>query len=182
MSEAVGLSGDIVETIRGLEAVSRRLEPESGERSMVRDAVVAYAEDFLEGMAQRKTYEIEKEKARELRASPFTEEAADIGELLQLIEHCVIGPGLNPAAGGHLAYIPGGGIYSSSLGDYLADVTNEYAGVRFAGPGAVEMENMLLDWMAELVGYPAGSGGNLASGGSIANLIAIVTAREAHGL
>ncbi len=182
MSEAVGLSGDIAERIRGLEAVSRRLEPESGERSMVRDAVVAYAEDFLEGMAQRKTYEIEKEKAGELRASPFDDEGGGIGELLQLVERCVVEPGLNPAAGGHLAYIPGGGIYFSSLGDYLADVTNEYAGVRFAGPGAVEMENMLLDWMAELVGYPPGSGGNLASGGSIANLIAIVTAREAHGL
>jgi glutamate/tyrosine decarboxylase-like PLP-dependent enzyme len=36
--------------------------------------------------------------------------------------------------------------------------------------------------MAELVGYPAGSGGNLSSGGSIANLIGIVTARDACGL
>jgi glutamate/tyrosine decarboxylase-like PLP-dependent enzyme len=32
------------------------------------------------------------------------------------------------------------------------------------------------------VGYPAEAGGNIASGGSLANLIAIVTAREAHGL
>jgi glutamate/tyrosine decarboxylase-like PLP-dependent enzyme len=54
--------------------------------------------------------------------------------------------------------------------------------MRFAGPGSVEMENLVLDWMAEIVGYPAGSGGNLASGGSIANLIGVVTARDAHGL
>ena len=44
------------------------------------------------------------------------------------------------------------------------------------------MENLLLRWMAELVGYPPDSAGNLASGGSIANLIAIATARDAHGL
>jgi glutamate/tyrosine decarboxylase-like PLP-dependent enzyme len=182
LGEPAGMSGDIVERVRRLEAVSRRLEPTGGERSRIRDAVVAYAEDFLDGMAQRKTYESDKERAKELRASPFSDEPADIDELLTVIERCVTEPGLNPAAGGHLAYIPGGGIYYSSLGDYLADVTNRYAGVRFAGPGAVEMENMLLDWMAELVGYPAGSGGNLASGGSIANLIGIVTAREAHGI
>jgi glutamate/tyrosine decarboxylase-like PLP-dependent enzyme len=36
--------------------------------------------------------------------------------------------------------------------------------------------------MAGLVGYPEGAGGNLASGGSIANLIGIVTARDAKGL
>jgi glutamate/tyrosine decarboxylase-like PLP-dependent enzyme len=41
---------------------------------------------------------------------------------------------------------------------------------------------MLIDWMAEMVGYPKSAAGNLTSGGSIANLIGIVTARDAHGL
>jgi len=40
----MGSSGDIVERIRRLAGVSRRLEPEGGERSVVRDAVVAYFE------------------------------------------------------------------------------------------------------------------------------------------
>ena len=38
-------------------------------------------------------------------------------------------------------------------------------------------------WLADLVGYPADTaGGDLTSGGSIGNLSAIVTAREAHGI
>jgi len=82
-----------------------------------------------------------------------------------------------------LGYIPGGGLYASSLGDFLADVTNRYAGVFFASPGAVRMENMLLDWMAGLAGYPKETaGGNLTSGGSIANLMGVVTARDAQGI
>jgi glutamate/tyrosine decarboxylase-like PLP-dependent enzyme len=44
------------------------------------------------------------------------------------------------------------------------------------------MEHQLIRWVADLVGYPAGAIGNLASGGSIASLIAIATARDAHGL
>lgn len=44
------------------------------------------------------------------------------------------------------------------------------------------MENMLLEWMSNIIGYPNNAGGNLTSGGSIANLIGIVTARDAFQL
>jgi glutamate/tyrosine decarboxylase-like PLP-dependent enzyme len=81
-----------------------------------------------------------------------------------------------------MGYIPGGGIYPSSLGDFLADVTNRYSGVSFASPGGAKMEQQLVKWMTELIGFPAGSGGDLTSGGSIANLTAIVTARETMGI
>jgi len=172
----------MIERIRALESVARGLEPGGGARAPVRDAVVAYGERFLDRLPDLKAYEIDKRAAKRIRESPIADEGVSVEELLALFEDAVVVPGLNPASGGHIAYIPGGGIYFSALGDYLAAVTNRYAGVRFAGPGAVEMENMLVDWMAELVGYPAGSGGNLASGGSMANLIGIVTARDAHDL
>ena len=44
------------------------------------------------------------------------------------------------------------------------------------------MERVLLRWMASLIGYPAEAAGDLTSGGSVANLVGIVTAREARGL
>jgi glutamate/tyrosine decarboxylase-like PLP-dependent enzyme len=170
----------MTERIRELEAVSRKLEPDLDERRSVREAVVAHGDAFLASLTHRKAYEIDKASALRLRAAPFADEPTDIEELLAILDECVEAPGVNPSSGRFLGYIPGGGLYYSALGDYLAALTNRYAGVRFAGPGAVEMENALLDWMAELVGYPEGSGGNLASGGSIANLIAIVTARDVH--
>jgi aromatic-L-amino-acid decarboxylase len=77
-----------------------------------------------------------------------------------------------------MGYIPGGGLYPAALGDFLADITNRYSGVSFASPGAAKMEQQLVRWMTGLVGYPETSGGDLTSGGSIANLTAIVTARE----
>ena len=52
----------------------------------------------------------------------------------------------------------------------------------FAAPGAVRLENMLIRWMCRLMGYPDEATGNLTSGGSIANLVALVTAREAHNI
>ena len=44
------------------------------------------------------------------------------------------------------------------------------------------MENMLIKWMAEVTGYPKNAGGNLTSGGSLANLMGIVTARDAKNI
>ncbi len=114
--------------------------------------------------------------------APIAEHGRTLGDVIALLEREVVRPGGNPASAGHLAYIPGGGLYHSALGDFLAAVTNKYAGIFFTGPGAVRMENLLVRWVADLVGYPPGAGGTIASGGSIATLAAIVAAREAHGL
>lgn len=40
----------------------------------------------------------------------------------------------------------------------------------------------MVRWTADLLGYPGSAGGFIASGGSLANLSAITTARDAHGL
>ena len=80
---------------------------------------------------------------------------AEMAELLEFFRHEVDTTGILPASGGQLGYIPGGGLYPSAIGDYLADISNRYSGVAFAGPGAARMELSLVDWMRQLVGYPA---------------------------
>ena len=62
--------------------------------------------------------------------------------------------GINPASGGHMGYIPGGGIFSSAVGDFLAAIFNRYAGVYFSSPGAVEIEEMIIQWTASIIGFP----------------------------
>jgi glutamate/tyrosine decarboxylase-like PLP-dependent enzyme len=44
----------------------------------------------------------------------------------------------------------------------------------------VRFENACTQWLASVIGYPADAAGTLTSGGSIANLTAIVAAREAR--
>jgi len=83
---------------------------------------------------------------------------------------------------GHLAFIPISTLHTAALGDYLAAVTNPFSGNYFAAPGAVRLEHLLTRWMARFLGYPEGCAGNLTSGGSLSNLIALVTAREAREL
>jgi len=123
-----------------------------------------------------------EDKGAGLSRLAISEHGHALEDAVAALEHDVVRPGGHPAAPGYLAYIPGGGLFHAALGDFYAAVTNKYASVFFAGPGAVRMENMLVRWVADLVGYPAAAGGNIASGGSIATLASVAAARDAHGL
>jgi len=170
------------QTLLDLEKISRRLDPEANERTGVREQFVAYTEDFLDNIESKRAYNVNDGDGAGLLGSEISEDGITADEAIRLLEENVHNPAQNPASGGHLAYIPGGGLYYSALGDYLADIFNRYTGVFYVGPGAVRMENMLIRWMAGVMGYPEAAGGNLASGGSIGNLTAVVTAREAKNI
>lgn len=169
----------MIKRIKELEAKASALEPA---RAQITKDTIAYAESHLKDIYTTKTYFDEDPGGQMFLDSPIQEEGVELTPLLQTIHKEIDQSGINAGAHGHLGYIPGGGLYASALGDYLAAVTNNYAGVFFASPGAVRLENQLLRWMAEMVGYPDGYAGNLSSGGSIANLTAIVAARDAHNL
>ena len=173
---------ELLDRLRKLEREARPLEPGASRRRRLRDAVVASSERFLRRIETLKAFDDVGHRGSGLLDVPISEHGIPLEAAIELVERDVVRPGGNTASGGHLAYIPGGGIYHAALGDYLAAVSNKYAGVFFAGPGPVRMENLLVRWVADMVGYPAGAGGNIASGGSIANLTAITTARDAHGL
>ncbi len=175
-------SNNLRRQIELAEKSARLLEPDADKRALARDKVVAYSEDFLDSVNGLPAYVSDAGSGKGLFDQPLDEAGIDIGTAIEIIRENVDVPGLNPASGGHLGYIPGGGIYYSALGDYLAAVFNKYAGVYYASPGAVRMENMLIRWMCDLVGYPAGSHGNLTTSGSLANMIAIVVARDGKGI
>ncbi|MES2177111.1 MAG: aminotransferase class V-fold PLP-dependent enzyme [Gemmatimonadota bacterium] len=173
---------EILARLRELERAARALDPGTHRRKKLRNAVVASSERFLRKIGSIKAYTETEDKGKGLLATPISERAISVEEAIGLFEENVVRPGAQPAAPGLLAYIPGSGLYHSALGDFLAAVSNKYATIFFSGPGAVRMENMIVRWVADLIGYPAEAGGSIASGGSMANLTAIVTARDAHGL
>jgi len=169
----------LMHNIRQLEDATRPLEPDADQRRYLSEQVMAYVEDYLASQAEAPVYTDDAADSRAIYDSPITENGIDIAEVLALLRDNVDSIGLNTKSGRHLGYIPGGGLYHAALGDYLAAALNRYAGLFFACPGGVRIENMLLRWMADMVGYPDTAAGNLSSGGSLANLTAIVTARDA---
>lgn len=80
-----------------------------------------------------------------------------------------------------LAFIPSSPTWASVLATFLISGYNIFQGTWLESSGPSQIEVTVLDWFREWLGYPAGSSGVLTSGGSAANLLAIVAAREAAG-
>ncbi len=79
----------------------------------------------------------------------------------------------------NLAYIPSAPSLAATLFDVVVSASSIFAGNWEAGAGAIHAENEALDWLAGLAGFPPGAGGCFVSGGSAANLSALVAARHA---
>jgi aromatic-L-amino-acid/L-tryptophan decarboxylase len=172
----------LLDRLRQLERAARPLDPGTSRRRHLREAAVASSERFLRRIETLKAYDDASGTGAGLLDAPVGERGHPIADVIALLEREVVRPGGNPASPGHLAYIPGGGLYHAALGDFLAAVSNKYAGIFFTGPGPVRMEHQLVRWTADLVGYPESAAGHIASGGSLATLAAVVAARDAHRL
>lgn len=117
--------------------------------------------------------------ARALR-EPMPEGGVSFRRILGQLFERVLPYGLNTAGPGYLAYIPGGGLFHTAVADLIADATNRYVGIWMAAPGLVQIETNVIRWFCAMLGLPAEAGGILTTGGSLANLGAIVAARHAR--
>jgi aromatic-L-amino-acid/L-tryptophan decarboxylase len=155
------------------------LEPSSEEmRSMGEDAL-EFLIRFIEGLPAAPAIDLDgvDDVVRGLRQAP-----ADQGRpFSQILDE--VGGGaakaFNTTGPGYLAFIPGGGLYAAAVADFLACGLNRFVNVWHAAPGFAQIEWTVIRWLDDLFGLPEGSGGILTSGGSMANLSAIVTARRA---
>ena len=68
----------------------------------------------------------------------------------------------------------------SIMGELLAQVANQGVDVWHAGPVAAFVEEEVVRWLCDLVGYGEGAFGLLTSGGVMANFIAMALARDVH--
>jgi glutamate/tyrosine decarboxylase-like PLP-dependent enzyme len=166
--------------IEQLRALTRPLEPDADERQALGDAalghVLAYLDQVEEAPSNRPWSEVLSERLE----AECSEQGRDSASVLDYVGACIDRPGFATTSPRFMAYIPGGGLFHSALGDMLAAASNKYSGFASASPGAVRIENACAAWLANVIGYPEDSAGTLTSGGSIANLTAIVTAREAR--
>jgi aromatic-L-amino-acid decarboxylase len=67
------------------------------------------------------------------------------------------------------------------LAEMLAATLNSVAFLWRTAPAATELESVVLDWVADLLGLPAGWHGHIEDTASISTLAAIIAAREATG-
>ncbi len=113
-----------------------------------------------------------------LLRQPPPEAGAAFAQVLAEFESRVAANAFRPNHPRFLAFIPGAPSFISVLGDLLCGGTNFFCGVWLEASGPSMVELLVLDWFKEFLGYPKEARGIFTSGGSEANLTALVTARE----
>ncbi len=113
--------------------------------------------------------------ALDVPEGPLADDAL-LAHLRTIVDHS-----LRPGSGGFMAYISGAGTVPGALVDLLASGLNANAGGWVLSPAATEVELQLVRYFTTLFGLPAGAGGNLVNGGSLANLSALKLARDRAG-
>ncbi len=79
------------------------------------------------------------------------------------------------------AFVPSSPAWPSVMGDWLASAFTIFQGTWLESAGPSQIELTVLDWFREWLGMPEGASGLFTSGGSAANLIAVIAARHRAG-
>jgi aromatic-L-amino-acid decarboxylase len=106
------------------------------------------------------------------------EHGTDFETLLATLRENVFPHAAREPHPGFMAYVPSCPTFPAVLGDWLATGFNFYAGVWPVAAGPNELELVVLDWFRQWLAMPDGTNGLLTTGGSAANLTAMIAARH----
>lgn len=160
-----------------LEVESRLLDATPDEIQRWLGAVARFSAEYLEATTTGPAF---LPLGAPHRAVPLPRRPSPFTDVLDEFQRTALTRGIVATSGRFFGYVPGGGVPTGAVGDYLAALTNRYSGNYGAAPGAAAIENDTVRWLIEMVGYPETAWGTLQSGGSLATLTAVVAARESR--
>jgi aromatic-L-amino-acid decarboxylase len=154
------------------------LEPDGAELRRRAEEVLGHLLPWLERMPREPVARLDG--ARKLARRLETDWPED-GRSLRSLLHA-LSPGLDHSlqttSPGYLGYVPGGGLPDAALAELYGMLTNRYTTLSMAAPTFAVLEQQVIRWFCGLVGWGDDAGGVLLSGGSLANLVGVCTARD----
>jgi glutamate/tyrosine decarboxylase-like PLP-dependent enzyme len=143
------------------------------------DRAVGWLLGYLDALGGQPAGRVASRAELEARlGGPPPENGLGFREVLAEFQEQVVPYGFQVAHPRNFAYIPTAPTVPSILADLLCSGTNFFCGTWLAGSGPAQVEIVVLDWFRQILGLPPKTQGILTSGGSEANLIALLVARE----
>ncbi|MEA2211124.1 MAG: hypothetical protein QOF83_1072 [Solirubrobacteraceae bacterium] len=142
------------------------------------DRVIEHATGVGEGPAIRADT---PENLRAALGGPLPEKPGDARQALLALSETALANMQHIDHPRYFARVPGPSSFAGILGDWLGTGFNAIATSWAGGSGPTMIELIVIEWLAQLIGLPAGGDGVLVSGGSMANLTALAAARHVRG-
>ena len=156
------------------------LDPAGDEIRRWGNAAVETIATYLESLRDRPVYP--KTTARNIREKldgTLPEKGADFERLLETFNKVIVAESRHNGHPRMFGYVQSPGSAIAAIADLLASALNANLTAWRSAPGGVEIERLTIDWIKQILGFKSDAGGLFVSGGSMANLAALATARRA---
>lgn len=133
--------------------------------------------NYVAGVRERAVWQLVPEQVRERLKEPLPLIATPIEQVYEEFRQSIL-----PYATGNVhprffGWVHGAGQPGNIIAEMMAAAMNSNCGGR--DHGAIYVEREVIEWSKQMFGFPAGASGLLVSGTSMANLVALGTARNA---
>ena len=132
--------------------------------------------DYLKNIGERKIWTPVPDNVKAEFKKLIPHQSGSIFEVYKEFKENILpypGGNIHPK---HFSWVQGTGTPMGALADLLAGVMNNNATI--ADQSALYVDKQVINWCKELLNYPADGSGLLVSGGSIANITALIVARN----
>ncbi|NOT33724.1 MAG: aminotransferase class V-fold PLP-dependent enzyme [Candidatus Eisenbacteria bacterium] len=118
-------------------------------------------------------------RIRERLDSALPQGPADFDEVLRTFHEVMVPMSRHSGHPRMFGYVQSPGTPVAALADFIASTLNSNVTAWRSAPAAAEIERLSIDWIRQILGVESGAAGLFVSGGSMANLTALATARRA---
>jgi aromatic-L-amino-acid/L-tryptophan decarboxylase len=155
-----------------------RLALPTTEFRAIADATVEFLADYFANVRCKPVLVPTTSRAiRERIDEPLPVAGAEFDVLLDTVRDVISQYSRHSAHPRMFGYVASPGTAITAVSHMIAAAININVTAWRSAPSAADMERLTIDWLKEMLGYPATAGGLLLSGGSLANFAGLAAAR-----
>jgi len=155
------------------------LDPSADEIRDWGNSVTEFMIKYLADLRDRRVYRYTS--SREIRDgldAALPTKGIDFDSLLKVFCETIIPFSRQNAHPRMFGYVQSPGTAIGAFADLLVSTLNANLTIWRSAPAPVELERLTIDWIRQILGFPAEAGGLFVSGGSMANLAGLAAARQ----
>ena len=142
--------------------------------------VVDRMAEYLDQIEEQRVFpDVEPQTVKALFRDPLPQEPESPQAVLREIETKLLPYCTHVGHPGYMGLITPSPNPMGVIADFISSALNQNLGTYSIGPSAIEMERQVVRWLTDLCGYDAQAGGNLTSGGMMANFLGLKVGRDA---
>jgi aromatic-L-amino-acid decarboxylase len=135
--------------------------------------------DYLDTIESRPLFpDVEPRELYRMFDEPLPRSGSPLDDVVREVEEKLIPYSTHVGHPGYMGLITPSPTPVGILGDLVCSALNQNPGAYTIGPAAVAIERRTVRWLTDLVGWNESAGGNLTSGGMMANFLGIKLGRD----